>query len=196
MVAKPKRNLREDLLVAAEKRIQEGGIGALSLRKLAQDSGVTTMATYHHFANKEALLVEIAVNGFNELAKAMSDASSAAASPQEAVTGIMRAYFRFALEKPDIYHLMFGREIQGKQDIPEFKDAASHSFYIMADAIKAHLDNSGHEVDADPVGLSFWGTLHGLACLVTDGTILYRSQSEEKLERLIEQAVKGLFYIY
>lgn len=196
MVVKQKRNLRADLIEAAQKRIQEGGIGALSLRKLARDSGVTTMATYHHFANKEALLVEIAVNGFAELAEGMRHASDQAASPKEAVTGIMRAYFRFALKKPDIYHLMFGREIQGKPLIPKFKEAATHSFYIMADAIKTHLDNGEHQIDRDAVGVSFWGTLHGLVCLVTDGTILYRSRSEEKLEHLIEQAVKGLFYFY
>jgi len=195
-IAMQKRNLKNKLLKAAEKRIQGGGIGALSLRKLAKDAGVTTMATYHHFANKEALLIEIAIKGFDELAEDMSEASIKATSPKQAVTGIMRAYFRFALEKPDIYHLMFGREIQGKQLIPGFKKAANRSFYIMADAIKDHLDNSGHKVDADAVGLSFWGTLHGLVCLVTDGTILFRSQSKEKLERLIDQAVKGLFYIY
>jgi len=50
-----------------------------------------------------------------------------------------------------------------------------------------------NEVDADAVGLSFRGTLHGLVCLVTDGTILYKSRSEEKMEKLIEQAVRGLF---
>ena len=193
---KQKRNLREDLLEAAVNRIQEGGIGALSLRKLAQDTGVTTMATYHHFANKEALLVQIAVVGFGELSEGMQRASDAASSPKEAVKDIMRAYFNFALEKPDIYHLMFGREIQGKPLIPEFKAAANKAFYIMAGAIKSHMDVRGHEVDVDAVGLSFWGTLHGLVCLVTDGTILYKSRSEEKLERLIDRAVKGLFYIY
>jgi AcrR family transcriptional regulator len=197
MVAtRKKRNLRAELLKAAENRIQKGGIGALSLRKLAQDTGVTTMATYHHFANKEALLVQIAVDGFGELAQAMQDASESASTPKEAVKGIMRAYFHFALEKPDIYHLMFGQEIQGKPLINDYKTAANRSFYIMADAIKSHLDASGHEVDADAVGLSFWGTLHGLVCLVTDGTILYKSRTEEKLERLIDRAVKGLFFIH
>ena len=193
---KQKRNLREDLLEAAVNRIQGGGIGALSLRKLAQDTGVTTMATYHHFANKEALLVQIAVVGFGELSEGMQRASDSASSPKEAVKDIMRAYFNFALEKPDIYHLMFGREIQGKPLIPEFKAAANNAFYIMAGAVKSHLDARGQEVDVDAVGLSFWGTLHGLVCLVTDGTILYKSRSEEKLERLIDRAVKGLFYIY
>jgi AcrR family transcriptional regulator len=194
-LVKQKRNLRQVLIKAAEKRIQKGGLAALSLRNLATDCDVTTMATYHHFANKEALLVQIAINGFDELGKAMSAASDAASSPQEALTGIMRAYFRFALAKPDIYHLMFGRKIEGKAFIPDFKSAASRSFYIMAGAIKRHLDNSEKEVDADAVGLSFWGTLHGLVCLVSDGTILYKSQSEEKVERLIEQAVRGLFFL-
>lgn len=192
---KRKRNLRLDLIKAAEKRIQKGGLGALSLRSLAADCGVTPMATYHHFANKEALLVQIAINGFDELGEAMSAASDAASSPQEALTGIMRAYFRFALAKPDIYHLMFGRKIEGKALIPDFKNAARRSFYVMAGAIKRHLDDNGNEVDADAVGLSFWGTLHGLVCLVTDGTILYKSRSEEKVERLIEHAIRGLFYL-
>jgi AcrR family transcriptional regulator len=196
MRKKVKPGIRARLVQAAERRIQEGGISALSLRKLAQDTGVTTMATYHHFANKQALLVEIAVNGFTELSGNMSKACAAANSPQEAVTATMRAYFRFALAKPHIYHLMFGQEIQGKALIPEFKEVARHSFYIMADAIKARLENTDHDVDRDAVGISFWGTLHGLVCLVTDGTILYKSRSEEKIERLIEQTVKGLFYFY
>lgn len=191
-----KRSLRDDLLKAAEKRIRDGGVTGLSLRKLAQDTGVTTMATYHHFKNKEALLVQIAVRGFGELSTAMQSASDSAESPQQAVRGIMREYFHFALQNPEIYHLMFGREIQGKPTIPDFKSAANHSFYIMADAVKSHLDASGHVVDVDAVGMSFWATLHGLVCLVTDGTILYSSRSEEKLEALIDRAVKGLFYIY
>ena len=58
MNRKKRSNLKQDLLEAAEKRIHEGGLEALSLRKLASDVGVTTMATYHHFANKKALLVQ------------------------------------------------------------------------------------------------------------------------------------------
>jgi len=193
---KRRGNLKQDLIKAAEKRISEGGISALSLRKLARDTGVTTMATYHHFANKKALLVQIAVNGFARLSEIMMADCSDDSEPVENVKAIMRSYFSFALENPYVYHLMFGQEIQGKPLIPEFKEAARNSFYLMANTLKKYLDASGHEVDADAVGMSFWGTLHGLVCLVTDGTILYESRSDEKLDHLIEQAVKGLFYIY
>ena len=192
---KRRSNLKEDLIKAAEKRINEGGIGALSLRKLARDTGVTTMATYHHFANKKALLVQIAINGFDLLSEMMMADCSTDANLAKNVKAIMRGYFKFALENPYVYHLMFGQEIQGKPAIPEFKEASRKSFYLMANSIKQHLEDSGHNVDADAVGMSFWGTLHGLVCLVTDGTILYRSRSEEKLDHLIDQAMKGLFYL-
>ncbi len=192
---KRRDDLKGDLIAAAEKRIKEGGTSALSLRKLAQDTGVTTMATYHHFANREALLVQIAVNGFAELAEMMTADLSDDATPSANVKALMRAYFKFALENMPIYHLMFGQEIQGKPLIPEFKAASRRSFYLMANALKKHLETDGHEVDVDAAGISFWGTLHGLVCLVSDGTLLYKSRSEEKLDRLIDQAVKGLFYL-
>jgi AcrR family transcriptional regulator len=195
-VHKKRRNdLKGDLIVAAEKRIREGGTSALTLRKLAEDTGVTTMATYHHFANREALLVQIAVNGFAKLANMMTADLSDDATPAENVKALMRGYFRFALENLPIYHLMFGQEIQGKPLIPEFKAASSRSFYLMANALKKHLETDGHKVDLDAVGISFWGTLHGLVCLVSDGTLLYKSRSEEKLDRLIDQAIKGLYFL-
>lgn len=188
-------DLKGDLIAAAEKRIREGGTSALTLRKLAEDTGVTTMATYHHFANREALLVQIAVNGFAKLANMMTADLSDNATPAENVKALMRGYFRFALENLPIYHLMFGQEIQGKPLIPEFKAASSRSFYLMANALKKHLETDGHKVDLDAVGISFWGTLHGLVCLVSDGTLLYKSRSEEKLDRLIDQAIKGLYFL-
>jgi AcrR family transcriptional regulator len=192
---KRRDDLKGDLIVAAEKLIREGGTSALSLRKLAEVTGVTTMATYHHFANREALLVQIAVNGFAELADMMTADLSDDATPAANVKALMRGYLKFALENMSIYHLMFGQEIQGKPLIPEFKSASRRSFYLMANALKKHLETDGHAVDADAVGISFWGTLHGLVCLVSDGTLLYKSRSEEKLDRLIDQAVKGLYYL-
>jgi len=188
-------SLKDRLIEAAETRIQENGIDKLSLRKLANDVGVSTMATYHHFENKQALLVHIAMNGYVELSSAMEDAVRIAPDPQSAVKAMMRIYFQFAFDKPDIYRLMFGREIENKRQIPEFKEASLSSFYIMANAVKSLIEAGDHDVDAETIGLSFWATMHGLVGLVADGNILYESESEEKIERLLDQAVRGLFFI-
>jgi AcrR family transcriptional regulator len=47
---------RERVLEAALRLADEGGIAALSMRKLGQALGVEAMALYYHFANKERVL--------------------------------------------------------------------------------------------------------------------------------------------
>lgn len=54
---KAKNSLQPDLVVASALRIvDEQGLEALTVRKVADEFGVTPMALYWHFANKEALL--------------------------------------------------------------------------------------------------------------------------------------------
>ena len=47
---------RERVLQAAIKLADDGGIEALSMRKLGQELGVEAMALYHHFTGKEQVL--------------------------------------------------------------------------------------------------------------------------------------------
>jgi AcrR family transcriptional regulator len=54
---KTKNSLQPDLVVATALRIvDEQGLDALTIRKVADEFGVTPMALYWHFSNKEALL--------------------------------------------------------------------------------------------------------------------------------------------
>lgn len=54
---KAKNSLQPDLVVASALRIvDEQGLEALTVRKVADEFGVTPMALYWHFSNKEALL--------------------------------------------------------------------------------------------------------------------------------------------
>lgn len=54
---KAKSSLNPDLVVQSALRIVDGqGLEALTVRKVADEFGVTPMALYWHFANKEALL--------------------------------------------------------------------------------------------------------------------------------------------
>jgi AcrR family transcriptional regulator len=55
--AGPRPNLTEGDVVAAALRLTlRTGLGGLSMRALAEELGVTTMAAYHHVSSKEALL--------------------------------------------------------------------------------------------------------------------------------------------
>jgi AcrR family transcriptional regulator len=60
-------NLRNALIAIATELLAEEGVHALSLRKMAQRAGVSHNAPYMHFADREAVLVAIAEEGFRLL---------------------------------------------------------------------------------------------------------------------------------
>ena len=66
--ARPRAPLsRRRVLEAAVALADRGGIGSLSMRKLAQELGVEAMSLYHHVANKDAILDGIVDEVFAEI---------------------------------------------------------------------------------------------------------------------------------
>lgn len=53
-------DLRRAVLDASVVLIEEGGIGALSMREVARRAGVTHGAPYHYFPDRSSILAEIA----------------------------------------------------------------------------------------------------------------------------------------
>src|SRR3984957_20060769 len=60
-------DLRNGLLESARAILEEESLAALTLRAVARKAGVSHAAPYRHFPNHEALLVELAAEGFGEL---------------------------------------------------------------------------------------------------------------------------------
>eukprot|EP01032_Pedospumella_encystans_P018639 gene18640-21211_t len=93
-----------------EEVLAERGMAALSLREVARRLGVSHNAPFKHFASREALLAAIAEEGFTEsaarLQAAISDDAGAAGIVERGV-----AYVTFALERPAVFRLMFGGEL-------------------------------------------------------------------------------------
>ena len=58
---------RERILSTALSLVDEEGIGALSMRRLAKELGVDPMAIYHHLPNKRALLSALIEEVFSEM---------------------------------------------------------------------------------------------------------------------------------
>src|SRR5690349_9700618 len=91
-------NLRPALLRAAGKMLEKQGPAGVSLREASRRAGVSHAAPYRHFADREALLAELAAEGFEMLAEALRG---------HAGRDMGEAYVRFALEHPQRFRLMF-----------------------------------------------------------------------------------------
>ena len=164
--------LRETLLDATLRLIQTEGIGAVSLRRVAREAGVSPGAPYHHFADRADLLAALSARGYDLLAAQLAAARTGTASPVRALAGLMRAYVAFARRESGYFRLMFRPELSGTRQHPGLK-AAEHAAEEQLQAAVADCVDAGI-VNADQAGVlevAAWSLAHGLASLWLDGQL-------------------------
>ena len=77
---------RQRVLQAAVALADQGGVGSLSMRRLAHELGVEAMSLYHHVANKDDILDGIVDIVFSEIELPSGDADWKAAMRQRAIS--------------------------------------------------------------------------------------------------------------
>jgi AcrR family transcriptional regulator len=153
-------DLRNALLEAARALLEEGPLAELSLRAVARRAGVSHAAPYRHFPNHEALLVELATEGFVELRGEIVGAASAKGAESDRIAKIGAAYMRFVARRPALARLMFGPQLPNRERFPELGSAA--------DAVGEEIGTALH----DPaLGLAVWAAVHGLAMLILENVV-------------------------
>lgn len=159
-------DLRAALLKAAVELIAEVGLPKLSLRECARRAGVSHAAPYRHFADKDALVVAIALQGFEWLYERGKAAMEDITEPFERLQAYGVAYLRFALEHPVHYRAMFAMDpiecSQAEQKI------CSHPFELLVEVAQRCYPNQDNPQLA---AVSSWSQSHGLAMLILDGRI-------------------------
>ena len=102
-------NLKEVLLEAARKLIEQYGPAGFSLTEAARLAGVSPAAPDRHFRDRDALLAEVARSGFERFAARLDMAwNNGVPTPLSAFENFGgRAYLAFARDEPASYTVMF-----------------------------------------------------------------------------------------
>jgi len=153
-------DLRNGLLESARAILEEESLAALTLRAVARKAGVSHAAPYRHFPNHEALLVELSIEGFEELREALIEAAKAQGSESDRIATIGAAYMRFVAQRPALARLMFGSQLPNRDQFP--------ALGLKADSIGQEIGNALHD---SALGLAVWSAVHGLAMLVLENVI-------------------------
>ncbi len=165
-------NLRAALLARAEEVVREHGVAALSLRELARDVGVSHGAPRRHFADKQALLDALAVDGFTRLGTELEEALGAHASaPFDArVAAMARAFVHFATQRAALLDVMFA----AKHAAPgEELLAASGRAFAATRSLIVEGQASGELAPDDPevFARALLALLQGVVALVNGGML-------------------------
>jgi AcrR family transcriptional regulator len=100
-----KADRRRRLLRAAAALIAERGFPGVRLEDLGAAAGISGPAVYRHFPNKEAVLVELLVGISERLLDGGRAVAEAAATPADAVTGLIDFHLDFAFREPELIRI-------------------------------------------------------------------------------------------
>ena len=114
----PNQVSKESIVQRASELIEEAGVDALSLSKLAATLGVKAPSLYRHIGNKNQLLQEVNLLTLQNLFAAMQQAieqpnDDPNDDPQEQMKALCIAYRRFAHQHAQLYFLAYTHKAEG-----------------------------------------------------------------------------------
>jgi AcrR family transcriptional regulator len=166
-----KDDVRAGILQASLALMNEGGLGALSMREVARRAGVSHQAPYHYFQDREAILAELAGEGFDQLYDYMVSAIGLARDKAGKNRAMGEAYIRFALNHPEVFKLMFRCEMCDLANYPDAKAKADRCFDVVVQTLGASGSSADKtNPDLAPV-IAAWSMAHGLATLMLEGKL-------------------------
>ena len=137
------------IVETAREILEDEGLDALTMRRIAERLGIRAPSLYKHFPDKSALEAAIISAGFEEQAAAFEQAVDGSADP---LTDLAGAYRSFARAHPHLYRLMTDQELRRDLLAPGVEERAGRTIY----------DAAGQDADR---ARAAWAFAHGMTLL-------------------------------
>jgi AcrR family transcriptional regulator len=145
--------------VVAHLLLEEHGEGGLNLRDIAARLETGVASLYYHFTNKDALLAELAVDGFGALQDAIAGALR---EPKHRTPfhSCCEAYVHFIRDRPALYALMYSDRLLA--GCPRVRSAEADAFATF----RQSMQTFGVAADkTENVALTLWALGRGIGAL-------------------------------
>lgn len=190
-------HLREALIRAALDLIAAKGPAGFTFAEAARSAGVSPAAPYRHFRDRDALMADVARQGFERFAAMLRLAwNGGRPDPIVALGNLGKAYLAFARTEPAYYAAMFESGLPLDQHA-ELREAGERAYAILreaAETVAARLPAS-RRPPASMLALHIWSFSHGIASLFARGDQARRPlpmSPEELLEAGMLVYLQGL----
>jgi len=197
-------DLRAKLVEAAIACVETDGASKVSLRKIAGQLGVSHNAPYMHFANKDALLDAVVIQGFDKLRTNISQAGGVETLTDggwsKRLKAGFNAYIAFGWEHPGLYALMHIPRWSAQasaQKSPQTQDTPQPGA-AMLDGLAATL-TAGQRLgkvragETSEMALWVWATLHGLSSLASEKRLAFAGKSPKAVsDAVLDHLIQAL----
>lgn len=157
---------------AAARLLHRHGAEGVTMRRVAADVGLTPMALYRHFADRDALLNALADAGFEEVSGKLAKLRLSGPVDQQ-LNRILDVFLDFAFEKPRLFELMFLARRQGARVYPQdFRTRSSPTANVSADVIARAMETGFfRKDDVWEIVFETGAMMQGLAMLYIGGRV-------------------------
>jgi AcrR family transcriptional regulator len=156
---------KDRIFIAAKAVLDREGLPGLTIRKVASHAGLSPMAMYRHFADKDALLNALMDDGLAVWEK--NARSIRASDPIEWLTALGEAFLDFALNEPHLFDAAFFLPAPRARQYPEDFVAGRSPVVAMAMSRIDQAKSEGRLGDAPSIEvmLAFSALVQGLASM-------------------------------
>ena len=190
-----REQVRKSILDQASAILAQEGPHALSMRKLSEKVGASTIVLYTYFKDKQDILNELYQEGFARL-QADLEAVPAGKDAMEYVMALGRAYHRSAVANATYYQIMFTQCVPGFMPSEASMEASKTCFAVLRNGVQRWMDARAitpvsADASATHTAQVLWGTLHGIISLELFGYLGSSALGEARLEQAIQTLKQG-----
>ncbi len=138
MTKPPNPELVKAIKEAVIELLVEKGVDAVKLRKVAEMVGVTPTTIYYYFDNKNELLRKVSLLVFEDFNEYV-DTKLEGDNPPERLKSLRETIFRYAIENPTMFELLFSRKYMPPQGGVKDKQASKiyyHTYNLAIELLK------------------------------------------------------------
>lgn len=186
---------RQKILDVARKMISQEGLDAVSMRKIGKKVGISQVAIYRHFADKNDLVACIIDEGYQRLVQSIKTAAEQSNNPAEFIPNVLTAYVDFALSDPNFYKaVMFSSSGTTQKQVNSLSPGVAKTrdtFRLVTTMLQdGMIQGIFRQGDCELLSQSIWMAVFGIASRM----VLEPELTEERKALLLENSVEILLY--
>lgn len=172
-------DLKASLKQAALRLVRDRGPRGFSLNEASRLAGVSVAAPYRHFDDKDALLAEIARDGYELLEREIHKSVEKADNLRDQLVESGMAYLCFARNHADYFNVMFHSGLD-RSKYPDIERSAKAGLGVVL-GLAQQYERTQELAELRTV--SAWALVHGLATLDHDGALSATAGMSRALEQ-------------
>lgn len=196
---KEKDDMRNSILKAAYEIVKEEGEKNLSIRKIAKKIDYSPAIVYHYFNDKEDIINQIILFGYQKILKAVSFEKHPAGDAEEVFKQGLQKYAETAFSMADEYKNIMVNDSEKivKKTSMLYKGVSSDkkAIKMLCGGIKEISGrNKMDEESAELTAQVIWASMFGLIIRLIVEKDIEESQKKKLIDREIDLIIKGIKY--